>query len=338
MAKRRLTQAINDAYAEEMTRDPKVILFGEDVETSLFGDTRGLLDRFGRNRIRNTPISETALTGMAVGAALSGYRVICHLMFSNFLYTGFDAIANQAAKMRLMTGGQARLPVTYFCAYGAGTSTAAQHSDSPYALVMNLGGINVAAPATPADAKGLMKSAIRGDNPTVFFMPRTRGGVLDEVPDDADLLVPFGRAAIRRPGTDVTVVAIGPCVQHALRAAESLAADGVSAEVIDPRTLVPLDMDTVIASVERTGRLVIVDESRERCSAASQIAAMVGEQAFGALRAPIVRVATPNMSVTYAPQVERMLLPDPDKVIAAVRQVIQWRAPAHRAPASVSSS
>ena len=208
MARRRYTQAINDALFEEMERDPKVIVFGEDVELAIFGDTRGLLERFGRDRIRNTPICEATLTGMAVGAAAAGYRVVLHMMFSNFLYTGFDAIANQMAKLRLMTGGQLELPITIMSGYGGGRSNAAQHSDTPHSLLMNLGGLNVAVPATPADAKGLLKTAIRGRNPTFFMEASGQGGTSGEVPE-GDYTVPFGKATIVREGRDVTIIAIG---------------------------------------------------------------------------------------------------------------------------------
>src|SRR5262245_62607177 len=202
MARKRYTQAINETLFEEMERDPTVICFGEDVELAIFGDTRGLLDRFGRNRIRNTPICEATLSGMAVGAAASGYRVVLHMMFSNFIYTGFDAIANQMAKARLMTGGQIQLPITMIAGYGGGRSMAAQHSDTPHPVLMNLGGINVVVPATPADAKGLLKSAIRGMNPTFFLEASGRGGDSGEVPD-ADYTIPFGKAAVAREGAGI---------------------------------------------------------------------------------------------------------------------------------------
>ncbi len=197
--RKRYTQAINEALFEEMERDPNVILFGEDVELAIFGDTRGLYERFGPSRIRNTPICEATLTGMAVGATAAGYRVVLHMMFSNFLYTGFDAIANQMAKLRLMTGGQLELPITILAGYGGGRSNAAQHSDSPHPLLMNLGGVNVAMPATPADAKGLLKTAIRGRNPTFFMEASGRGGDSGEVPE-GDHTVAFGEAVVRREG------------------------------------------------------------------------------------------------------------------------------------------
>lgn len=253
MAKKRIIQAINDALGEEMARDPKLILFGEDVEISLFGDTRGLHARFGAARVRNTPISENLLTGMAVGAAAAGYRVIAHLMFGNFVYTGFDAIANQAAKLRYMTGGQMRLPITYMAVYGGGKSIAAQHSDAPYPALMNLGGINVVVPSAPADAKGLLKAAIRDENPTFFLQAGGRGGELGEVPEE-EYVIPLGQADIKRPGSDATVVAIGAMVRPAMRAAAELQEQaGLSVEVIDPRCLVPLDDRTILASVAKTG-------------------------------------------------------------------------------------
>ena len=324
MAKKRIIQALNEALAEEMARDPRVILFGEDVELSVFGDTRQLLEKFGSGRVRNMPISETLMTGMAAGAAAAGYRVIAHLMFGNFIYTGFDAIANQVSKLRYMTGGQIRMPVTYLAVYGGGRSTAAQHSDSPYPLLMNLGGINVVVPSTPADAKGLLKAAIRGDNPTFVLQAGGRGGELGEVPD-TDVVIPLGRADVKRAGNDVTVVAIGSMVRPALQAAETLAQqDGISVEVIDPRTLVPLDEDAIVASVSKTGMLVVADEARDRCSAASHIAAVVVERAFDSLRAPIRRVTVPNMPMPYSPPLEKSILPDADSIAKAVKDVVGY--------------
>jgi len=322
MARRRYTQAINDALFEEMERDPKVIVFGEDVELAIFGDTRGLLDRFGRDRIRNTPICEQTLTGMAVGASAAGYRVVLHMMFSNFLYTGFDAIANQMAKLRLMTGGQVELPITIISGYGGGRSNAAQHSDTPHSLLMNLGGVNVAVPANPADAKGLLKSAIRGRNPTFFMEASGQGGTSGDVPD-GDYLVPLGKAAVTREGKDVTIIAIGTMVRPALAAAKSLEDDGISAEVVDPRTLVPLDEETLLRSVRKTGRVVVVDEARDRASAASHIAAILADKAFGSLKAPIKRVTVPNVAMPYAPNAEARVFPNDEHISNAVKSIAQ---------------
>ncbi|MBX9962634.1 MAG: alpha-ketoacid dehydrogenase subunit beta [Burkholderiales bacterium] len=324
MAKKRLIQAINEALCEEMERDPRVILFGEDVKISLFGDTKGLAERFGEQRVRNTPIAETAMSGMAVGAAAAGYRVVCHMMFANFLYTGFDAIANQAAKLHYMTAGQIKLPIVYMAVMGAGRSAGAQHSDVPYPMLMNLGGIKVVVPSTPADAKGLLKAAIRDDNPVVFLQPARRGGEQGEVPE-GEHVVPLGMADIKRPGTDVTIVAIGAMVRHALRGADILQQENISAEVVDPRTLFPLDVATILASVRRTGRLVVVDEARTTCSAASEIVALAAEQAFDRLAAPPRRVTVADVAIPYAPSLEKAVLPDEHTVVRAVREVVGAR-------------
>jgi len=325
MARKRYIQAINEALFEEMERDPKVILFGEDVELAIFGDTRGLLERFGRNRIRKTPICEATLAGMAVGAAATGYRVVFHMMFSNFIYTGFDAIANQMAKLRLMTGGQIELPITVIAGYGGGRSTAAQHSDTPHPVLMNLGGLNVLVPATPADAKGLLKQAIRGNNPTFFLEASGRGGDSGEVPD-GDFTVPFGKAAIVREGADVTIVAIGSMLKPALSAAEKLHSSGIDAEVIDPRTLVPLDEEAILRSVRKTGRAIIADEARDRCSAASHIAAIIADKAFEWLKAPVKRVTVPDVSMPYAPNAELRALPGDEQIASTAAECMHAHA------------
>jgi len=321
MARKRYIQAINDALLEEMERDPKVIVFGEDVELAIFGDTRGLLERFGKNRIRNTPICEATLAGMAVGAAATGCHVVFHMMFSNFIYTGFDPIANQMAKLRLMTGGQIELPITVIAGYGGGRSTAAQHSDTPHPVLMNLGGVNVLVPATPADAKGLLKTAIRDKNPSFFLEASGRGGDSGEVPD-GDYTVPFGKATIARSGSDLTIVAIGSMLKPALGAAEKLPSAGIEAEVIDPRTLVPLDEETIIRSIAKTGRAIIVDEARDRCSAASHIAAIIGDKAFANLKAPIKRITVPDVSMPYAPNAEDRVLPDEGKIKKVATELV----------------
>jgi pyruvate dehydrogenase E1 component beta subunit len=325
MARKRYMQAINEALHEEMARDPKVILFGEDVELAIMGDARGLLEKFGRDRIRNTPICEATLTGMSVGAAAAGYRVILHMMFSNFLYTGFDAIANQMAKLRLMTGGQAVMPITIIAAYGGGGSNAAQHSDSGYPALVNLGGVNVVMPATPADAKGLLKTAIRGNNPTFFLEAIGRGGEQGEVPD-GDHTVPFGKASIVREGKDVTLIALGSMLKPALSAATKLQAQGIDAEVIDPRTIVPLDEAALIESVRKTGRAVVVDEARDRCSVASHIAAVLADEAFSSLKAPIKRVTVPNVCMPYAPAAERRVIPNDERIVRVVGDLLRSRA------------
>jgi pyruvate dehydrogenase E1 component beta subunit len=314
-------QAINEALIEEMERDPKVILYGEDVEISMFGDTTGILDRFGPKRIWNSPICEATLTGMAVGAAATGYRVVLHMMFSNFIYTGFDAIANQMAKLRLMTGGQVKLPITVLAGYGAGSSNAAQHSDTPYPVLLNVGGLRVAVPATPADAKGLLKEAIREDVPTFFLEATGRGGEMGEVPDD-DYTTPFGVASVLQEGKDVTIVAMGTMVKPAVAAAKILGEKGIEAEVVDCRTLVPLDEEGICRSVQKTGRVVVVDEARDRCSAASQIAAVVADKAFQSLKAPVKRVTVPDVSMPYAPNAEQVLIPDANRIVDTVQSLL----------------
>jgi pyruvate/2-oxoglutarate/acetoin dehydrogenase E1 component len=320
MARKRYIQAINEALFEEMERDENVILIGEDVELAIFGDARGLYERFGRNRIRNTPICEATLTGMALGATAAGYHVILHMMFANFVYTGFDAIANQISKMRLMTGGQIEIPITFIAGYGGGGSNAAQHSDSAHPALMNLGGINVAMPSNSADAKGLLKTAIRSRNPCFFLEASARGGQMGEVPD-GEHLVPFGKAAIARAGTDVSIVTVGSTVRTCLDAAQVLAESGIEAEVIDLRTVVPLDEEAVLASIARTGRLVVVDESRDRCGAGSYIAALAADKGFKSLKAPVKRVNIPNVAIPYAPGAEAEVLPSVEKIVAAVNQI-----------------
>jgi len=332
MARTRLIQAIHDGVVEEMARDPKVVVYGEDVELSIVGDLRGVHEQFGHDRIRNTPICETTLTGMAVGLAAAGYRPVVQMMFANFMYTGMDAIGNQMSKLRLMTGGQMELPITIIATVGGGSSNAAQHSDTPYGMLMNLGGIKVAVPATAADAKGLVKSAIRDPNPCFILEPNGRGGEMGDVPD-GEYLVPFGKAAVRREGGDVTMVAIGRMVKPALAAASALEDEGVSVEVIDPRTLVPFDTAAVLASVAKTGHLVVVDEARECCSAASQIAAVVAEQGFSLLRGPIRRVTTPNVAIPYAPNAEARVIPGEASIAGAVRELLGRTGPSEKVPA-----
>lgn len=320
MARTRFIQAINDAIREEMQRDEKVILFGEDVEASIFGDTRGLIELFGPKRVRNTPISENTLTGMTVGAAASGYRVVLHLMFANFIYTGMDGIANQMARARLMSGGQIELPITVIASYGGGRANAAQHSDTPYSAVMNVGGIHVLAPANPADAKGLLKSAIRCNDPVIFLEPGGRGGELGDVPEQ-EYLTPIGEAAVTRNGEDITLISMGSTMRMTTKAADELAKSGINCTVVDVRSLAPLDEKTLCNAAAKTGRVVIVDESRDRCSAASHIAAVIADKSFARLKAPIKRVTTPDCSLPYAPASEKYLLPSTEKVVAVASQL-----------------
>lgn len=326
MTRKRMIHAINDALFEEMERDERVILIGEDVGASIFGDTRGLLDRFGPQRVRDTPISEALMSGMAIGASAAGYRVICHLMYANFVYTAFDAIANQAARLRLMTNGQIRLPVVFMAAGGGGRSNAGQHSDYPHTPVAALGGIYVATPSCSADAKGLLKTAVRTDDPVFFLQPTSRGGEMGDVPD-GDHTVPLASANVVRAGSDVTVVAVGAMVRVAAKAAEALAGEGVSVEIVDPRTSYPLDEEAIIGSVRKTGRLVVVDEARSAGSLANRVAALVAEKAFPSLKAPIVPVTTRDMAIAYSPPLEKAMIPDAEDVSAAVYRTMKETRP-----------
>ena len=328
MARIRMIQAINMALVEEMERDKRVILIGEDVEASIFGDTRGLLERFGPHRVRNTPISEQTLTGMAVGAAAGGYRIVLHMMFANFIYTGFDAIANQMAKLRLMTGGQLSLPLTVIANYGAGRSTAAQHSDTPFPLLMNLGGIEVVAPSDASSARGLLKSAIRSDNPTFFLEPGGRGGDMGDVPDD-DIVIPLGEANLLRDGDDLSLITVGSMTRMTLQTARLVEDEfGLSVAVLDLQSLVPLDEEAVLATVAKTGRAIIVEESRDRCSAASHIAALLADRGFGTLKTAVRRITVPDTAMPYAPSVELPLMPNPDRIMGAVRDMFDGDNPA----------
>ena len=323
MAKKRMIQAINEALDGEMQRDHKLILFGEDVEISLFGDTKGLVDKYGTDRIRNTPISETVMSGMAVGAAAAGFNVVCHMMFGNFMYTGFDSIANQASKLRYMTAGQISLPIVYMSVFGGGRSAAAQHSDAMHPLFMNLGGLKVVTPSSPMDAAGLLRASIRDPNPVIYLQAAGRGGELGEVPDE-EFIVELGKAAVLTNGEDLTIVAIGAMVRHALRSVDFQRKKGVSIELIDPRTLVPLDKEMIFKSVRKTGRLIIVDEARDTCSAASHIAALCAEECFAALKAPIKRVTVNDVAIPYSPPLEKNVLPNEERINNAVSEVLDF--------------
>jgi pyruvate dehydrogenase E1 component beta subunit len=321
MPKLRTIQAINLALHEEMERDPSVVLFGEDVEISIFADTLGLHERFGPQRVRNTPISENLMTGMAVGAAASGLRVICHMMYGNFMLTGMDGIANQAAKLSYMTGGQIRLPIVYHGTYGGGRSAAAQHSDAGYGLFANLGGLKVVVPGSPASARALMKAAVRDDSPVVFLQSAGRGGERGEVPDEIEV-EPLGRALVRRAGEDVTLVAVGAMVKLALDAANRLEPDGISVEVIDPQTIAPLDSATILSSVRRTGRLVVADEAHRTCGFAATVAALAAEQAFDVLKAPVGMVTRPDCPAPYSPVLEQAMFPTAETIADAVKAAV----------------
>jgi pyruvate/2-oxoglutarate/acetoin dehydrogenase E1 component len=310
------SQALDEAIAEEMRRDERVITLGTDFSGNP-------IKEFGPARVRFTPISESVLTGIGLGAAACGYRPIVNWRMVTFSFVAMDQIVNQASKIRYMFGGQADFPVTYRCSTGGGMGLAAQHSQSPYSMWMHVAGLKIILPATPADAKGLLKSAIRDNNPVVSFECSRLNTVVGPVPD-GDHTVPLGVAQVKRTGTDVTVVGLAYYVQEALAVADELAGQGISVEVIDPRTLVPLDVETIRASVRKTGRLVIVDEAPPTCSAASEIAALVVEDpaTFRALKAAVQRVCAASVPVPYSPTLEKAALPDRARIIAAIREVL----------------
>jgi len=313
------TQAVTDALREEMARDPRVFVMGEDIHVGIMGRTTGLIEEFGPERVRHTPISESAFLGAGVGAAAAGMRPVVDLMLANFMYVAMDQLLNQAGKLRYMMGGSAAFPLTILASFG-GTS-AAQHSDSPYAQVINGGGIKVAVPSTPEDAKGLLKSAIRDPNPVVVLFHALLGSIRGEVPDH-DYVTPLGKARVLREGADVTIVAIGLMAKRALEAADALDHAGISAEVIDPRTLHPLDYDAVFASVAKTGHLVVVDEARRTCSVGSEIVARVAVDAFDALQAPPRVVANPDVHIPHSRSLLEHVVPQVDDIVAAVRDVV----------------
>lgn len=322
MAQKTYMQALNDAMREEMERDPNVLIIGEDVGQfgGCFGVTKGLYDQFGERRVRDTPITESAIVGAATGAAAAGLRPVCELMFVDFIGVSMDQLFNQAAKMRYMFGGKTTIPMVLRAPQGGGISAAAQHSQSLESWFMHIPGLKVAMPATPEDAYGLLISAIRDDNPVVFLEHKMLYGVEGEVPENAGP-IPFGKAKIHREGTDVTIVALSKMVYSALEAAETLAAKGISAEVIDPRTVSPLDMDSILASVKKTHSLVIAHEAVKIAGAGAEIAAQVAEEAIDYLDAPIMRVGAPFVPVPFSPPLEEAFLPSAEDIVAAVEKI-----------------
>jgi pyruvate/2-oxoglutarate/acetoin dehydrogenase E1 component len=319
-----LVQAINEAMAEEMQRDPKVFVMGEDVRIPPFGTTTGLLEKFGPDRVRNTPIAEAGFLGAAIGAALTGYRPIVEAGMVTFFFVAMDQICNQAAKISYMSGGQSRVPLTIRCGNGAVGGAAAQHSETGYGMFLNTPGLKLVMPSTPYDAKGLLKSAIRDDNPVLFFEHLRLYSKKGPVPQE-EYLVPLGKAATVRSGTDVSIVAIGYMVDLAVQAASKLAQDGISAEVIDVRSLVPLDKETIAASVRKTGRVVVVDEAHKTGSMASEIAACLAEEAFDALKAPIRRVTAFDVPVPFSSAMEQYAIPSAERITAAALQLLEGR-------------
>jgi len=317
-------EAIATAIIEEMQRDPNVIFYGQNMAMT---ERDPMLKMFGKDRVRITPISETAEIGAAVGAAMTGLRPIVELWMSEFMLVAFDQVLNEAPRLRYMSGGRVKIPVVFKAGYGFAAGWAGQHSNCMYHLVMGTPGLKVALPSTAADAKGLMKAAIRDDNPVVFLQHFLLTLEKGEVPE-GDYVIPFGVADVKRAGTDITIVATGWMVQKSLNAAERLAKEGISAEVIDPRTLAPLDVNAIVGSVKKTGRLVLVDQAPRHASAAIHIAGEVAEHGFQHLRAPVRLVTAADTPVPFSEPLEKFVLPDEDKIIQAVKSVLSRQATA----------
>ena len=329
-----IRQALSDALTEEMRRDESIFILGQDIAGGAqntepemydawggpFGVTRGLVRKFGKQRVRDTPITEGAIVGCAAGAAASGMRPVVELMFMDFLGFCLDQLMNQASRMRYMFGGRAKVPMIVRTTIGGGFRAAAQHSHSPYSLVVHLPGLKVVTPATAADAKGLLKTALRQDDPVIFVEHKGLYEVKGPVPE-GEHLVPLGKADIAREGTDVTVVAVSKMRYVALEAAEKLDPEGISVEVVDPRTLSPLDERTILDSVRKTGRLVVVDEDNPRCGVAADIVAMVSRKAFDALQAAPAMLTPPHTPVPFAPTLEDFYLPNADRLVEIVKQL-----------------
>lgn len=305
-----------EAVLEEMRQDPQTIHLATDAPGRL-------VKEFGSQRVRGTPITEAAFTGLALGAAGSGYRPIVNWSMVTFSFVAMDQIVNQVSKIHYMFGGQATFPITFRASVGGGRQLAAQHSQSPYSMFMNLAGLKMVLPSTPYDMKGLLKSAIRDDNPVISFESSRLMGLKGDVPDE-DYTVPLGKAEVKRKGSDVTVVALAWMVHEALAAAETLQQEGISVEVIDPRTLVPMDQDTIRASVQKTGRLVVADEAGPTAGASAEISALVTEDraTFLCLKAAIKRVCALQVPIPYSPELENHVFPNREKIVAGIREVL----------------
>ncbi len=314
--------ALNEALHEEMQHDKKVIVLGEDVELAyVFGVTKGLKDKFGGDRVRDTPISELGFVGAAVGAAMAGYRPVVEIMFMDFIMLAMDPLVNQAAKLRYMLGGQLSIPLVVRTPGGGGVQYGPTHSQVLEAWFMQVPGLKVACPSDPADAKGLLKAAIRDENPVFFCEHKMLYKRKGPVPD-GEHIVPFGVAAVKREGTDITLIGVGYQVQNCLQAAELLAAEGISAEVVDPRTVAPLDTATLAESVRKTNRCVVVEEGHLRSGVGAEIAASIQEEAFDYLDAPIGRVAALNAPIPFEPALEDYVLPNAGNVVEAAKKAL----------------
>ncbi len=318
-------QAINEAIRGCMLKDERVVLLGEDIGCygGVFQVTAGLQAEFGPQRVVDTPISEAGFVGASVGAALTGMRPVTEIMFIDFTTCCMDMIINQMAKMHYMFGGRGKVPMVLRTNIGAGRGTAAQHSQSFHAIFMHIPGLLVVAPSTPYDAKGLMVEAIQNDNPVVFVEHKKLYIEKGPVPEEM-YSIPFGQAEIKREGKDITIVATHALVQRSLNAAEQVAKEGIDAEIVDPRTLVPLDKETILNSVKKTGRLLVADEGHRTCGAAAEIAAMVAEEAIYYLKAPIKRVTSPDTPVPFSPPLEQAFIPDEKKLIPAIKSLMAY--------------
>ncbi len=317
----KLVEALNEAIAEEMRIDQRVFVMGEDVRVAAFGLTVDLAEEFGAERVRNMPICEGTIAGVAVGAAAAGMRPVVDFMMASFAFLAFDQFINQASMLRYVTGGQVSLPIVYFLQYGAKGSMAAQHSHSIHSMLMNVPGLKIVMPSTPADAKGLMKTAIRDDNPVMFFVHGGLHKTSGEIPD-GDYTVPFGVAKIVREGSDVTVVATGTMLGRVQKVADEYAKYGIGLEIIDPRSLVPLDKEAILRSVGKTGRLVVVDESHQTCGMAAEICTLVAEEGFTSLKAPPRRVCSLDVPIPYSPPLEGYVLPDEKRISKAIEGLL----------------
>ena len=318
-----ISQAVNEALAEELRRDPTVFLIGEDVAEAghPFKVLSGLVEEFGADRVVDSPISEAGIAGLGLGAAITGMRPVVDIMFGDFLTLIMDQVVNQAAKIHYMSGGSLKAPLTIRTTLGATRRSGAQHSQSLHAWVAHVPGLKVCLPSTPADAKGLLKSAIRDDNPVVIFEDKMMYAVKGLVPD-GDHVVPIGLADVKREGEDVTIIATSSMVQVALAAAEELERDGVSVEVVDPRTIAPLDRATLVASARKTGRVVVVDEGHRSYGASAELAAVIAEDAFWHLDAPVARLAAMDVPIPFSPVLEDQTVPTPEQVADAALSLL----------------
>jgi pyruvate/2-oxoglutarate/acetoin dehydrogenase E1 component len=326
------TNAISEAIDHAMATDPSVIILGEDVKTGPIGGTKGLFDKYGPDRVRNTPITEQTIVGSCVGAAASGLRPVADIMFASFFYVAMDQLGNQAARLRYMSGGQIELPIVYMSGAGPAGSLAAQHSENPHPLIMQLAGLKLVVPSTPADAKGLMLASIRDPNPVVYLIDLVLTGKKGPVPEEP-YEIPLGSADVKRLGSDVTVVAIGSLVGVALDVADELEADGIAVEVVDPRSLVPLDWPTIAASIAKTGRLVVADPARRSCGAAAEIVSRALETNWDDLKSRPRRVTWADVPMPFSPPLETAAIVTHDDIRAAVNETL-GTAPTPALPAS----